>query len=294
MANITIVIVNYNGIRFQEECVKSLYDMKYKDFDILIVDSGSTDGSMKVIEERYPNIKIIKCHENIGVAKGNNIGIRYSIKNGSKYTLLSNNDIVVDSHIITELLKYADEDTITVPKIYYYEPSDVLWYAGGEMNWKRGVSIHYGDMKKDVGDYDEVRSCSYSPTCFMLIPNSVFENVGLVDENYFMYCDDTDLCVRVLEKGYTIKYVPTAFMWHKVSSSSGGVRSKTGIYYAIRNQLYFNKKYREKIRFLTAPRMHFRNWGKFLLFPFVNPFYKYIPRAYKDFWLGRMGRADDL
>lgn len=294
MSTVTIVIVNYNGLKFQNDCLKSLYNMNYKDFDIVIVDSASTDGSVELAERDYPNVHIIKCTENVGVAKGNNIGIRYSIEHKSKYTLLSNNDIIVDSCVLTELLKSADDKMVTVPKIYYYTPNDLLWYAGGEMNWKNPSGIHIGSGEKDKEEYNVCRDCTYSPTCFMLIPNSVFEKIGLIDEKYFMYYDDNDFCARLINAEYKIRYVPSAFLWHKISSSSGGARSKIGIYYSIRNQLYFTKKFKRYVKPFANLRIHMKNLARLLILSIKYPNYKYIIKAYKDYFLGKMGRADDL
>ena len=293
MAKVCIVIVNYNGAKFQNDCLRTLFKMENQDFEIVIVDSGSTDNSVKMAKDQFENITVLEQGDNVGVAKGNNIGIQYGISRGAEYTLLLNNDTEVDPKMLDELLKHADERTIVVPKIYYYDPSDVLWYGGGDFVFEKGTVNHVGCDEKDIGQCDEIRYVEYSPTCCMLIKNSVFKDVGLIDEKVFMYCDDTDFCVRLYDKGYKILYVPNSIVWHKVSSSSGGNKSKLGIYYMNRNQLYFMKKHKKHIKAKTYYTILFKNIAKGVLSPFrKNRNEKYILTAYKDFYLNRMGRRD--
>ena len=102
--SVGIVIVNYNGEAYQNECIKSLYQMKYSNFKIIVVDSGSTDNSLIILKEQFPEVIVLEQFDNVGVAKGNNIGINYSIKLGMNYTLLLNNDTEVDSLLLSKLV----------------------------------------------------------------------------------------------------------------------------------------------------------------------------------------------
>ena len=245
---IGIVIVNYNGANYQNDALRSIYASSYTNFEVIIVDSASKDDSVELARKEYPQIHFLLQSENVGVAKGNNIGIRYAMDVlDVEYVLLINNDIELDKNTLQRLMEKADETTITVPKIYYYEPHDMLWYAGGEMYWNRGESGHIGNFETDKGQYDEEKIVGYSPTCCMLLHRNVFEKIGYIDETVFMYFDDTDLCVRLNENGYKILYVPSAFMWHKVSSSGGGMDSKVYVYYNFRNKFYFMNKYERKL-----------------------------------------------
>lgn len=291
--SVGIVIVNYNGEAYQNECIKSLYQMKYSNFKIIVVDSGSTDNSLIILKEQFPEVIVLEQFDNVGVAKGNNIGINYSIKLGMKYTLLLNNDTEVDSLLLSKLVENATPRTVTVPKIYYYDPSDLLWYAGGELDWRKITGTHEGYRQKEIAyGSEKSRLVTYSPTCCMLIDNSIFLKTGLMDENYFMYYDDTDFCVRLNENGINILYISDAKIWHKVSSSTGGEGSRLLVYYSNRNCFYYTNKYRNKISnwaIIKKNSFLFIKWCCSLVYKKNN---RLIKNAYLDYKREKMGRCD--
>lgn len=292
---IGIVIVNYNGEKYQNDALRTIYDSTYQNFDVIIVDSASKDRSIELAKKEYPEVHYLLQEDNVGVAAGNNIGIKYAINNlDCEYVLLINNDIELDKNNLSELVKKADESTITVPKIYYNNPKDMIWFAGGEMYWNKGESGHIGNFETDHGQYDEERIIGYAPTCCMLIHRAVFEKIGYIDETVFMYFDDTDLCVRMNDAGFKIKYVPTALMWHKVSSSGGGMDSKVYVYYNFRNKFYFMEKYKDRLVFPAKLFTYTKLLAKFVLSPVYKKNDKFILKAWKDYKAGRMGRCDDL
>ncbi|MCI8662899.1 MAG: glycosyltransferase family 2 protein [Hungatella sp.] len=292
---IGVVIVNYNGAAYQNKALKTIYDSSYKNIDVIIVDSDSKDNSIELAQNAYPQAHYLLQNENVGVAKGYNIGARYAIdKLDAEYILLINNDIELDNKAIERLIKKADKSTITVPKIYYYEPHDMIWFAGGKMYWKKGESGHIGNFETDKGQYDEEHIIEYSPACCMLIHRDVFAKVGYIDETVFMYFDDTDLCVRMNDAGFKILYVPSAYLWHKVSSSGGGMDSKVYVYYNFRNKFYFMNKYKDRLQFPARIFTYTKLLAKFLLSPVYKKNDKYILKAWIDYRHGRMGRCDDL
>lgn len=289
---IGIVIVNYNGAQFQNDSIKSIKEQSYKNFIIIVVDSGSTDNSISLLNEEYDDIVILEQEENIGVAVGNNIGIKYALEHFCEYILLLNNDVELEPRMIEMLIAEADESTVVVPKIYYYDNPNTIWMAGGEMNWRKGETRHLGIDQLDDGNYDEKKLISYAPTCAMLVHRKVFEKTGFMDEKVFMYFDDTDFCVKVLDAGLQILYIPDAKMWHKVSSSSGGKASKVFVYYYYRNQQYFLNKYKEKCELGAVAYTRIKALVKFLLSSLRNKNDKYILVAYRDYKNNNMGRRD--
>lgn len=292
---IGIVIVNYNGEKYQNDALCTIYASSYQNFEVIVVDSASKDRSIEIAKKEYPQVHYLLQSENVGVAKGNNIGIRYAIEQlDAEYVLLLNNDIELDKNTLKKLYENADRLTIAVPKIYYFQPHDMLWFAGGEMYWNRGESGHIGNFEIDHGQYDKEKIIGYSPTCCMLIHRGVFEKIGYIDENVFMYFDDTDLCVRMNDAGYKIKYVPSAFMWHKVSSSGGGMDSKVYVYYNTRNKFYFMDKYKSRLVFPAKLYTYTKLLAKFMLSPVYKRNDKYILKAWKDYKAGKMGRCDDF
>lgn len=261
---VAIVLVNYNGEKFQNECLESIYKMEYKNFDVILIDNGSKDNSIQMVKDNFEDVIIIETGKNNGIARGNNIGIEYALNNNYEYILLLNNDTEVDKYMLGNMMEKADENTAVTCKMYYFEPKDVIWCAGGQINWKIGTTTHFGENEKDNGKFDKSKYVEYTPTCCLLIHNNIFKKVGMMDEKYFMYYDDTDFCTRLNKNGYKIWYEASAMLWHKVSSSSGGLESKISIYYGTRNRLYFiNKHCKNKIIpkiyfYLTRPMKYFK------------------------------------
>lgn len=246
---IGIVTVLYNSAPVLEEFFLSLEKQTFKNFKLYVVDNNSSDNSVEVCKTLMEKVsfhtELFEEKTNWGVAKGNNIGISKSLEDGCDYVLLSNNDIIFDKDTITTLYDAMDEEdaTIVVPKFYFYGMDKMLWCAGGYFNWKRGACMHYGDKEIDRGQYDERKNITYCPTCFMLIQSEVFARIGIMDEKYFVYCDDSDFCWRATIMGKEkMSYIPEAVIYHKESFSTGGVKSDFGIHFIRRNNVYFALK----------------------------------------------------
>ena len=290
MPKVGIVIVNYNGGAYQNECIRSLYEMDYRDFEIIVVDNASQDNSVEKLKNEFPKVHILEQNQNQGFAKGSNIGADFSIYSlKTEYTLLINSDTIVDKGLLRNLVEASKERYVSAPKIYYYKPDNVLWFAGGELDWKKGNARHIGIHEADNGQYDERKIISFVTGCCMLIPNRLIEQYGLFHEKYFMYCEDLDLCAKWQKSGVEIVYEPKARLWHKVSSSSGGDSSELSTYYMFRNQLYFMGRYKDRIDFMSKMYVFIRALIKLMISPFVNKNNKAIFCAYKDYLNGKMG-----
>lgn len=282
---ISIVLVNYNGGEFQLKCIESIKNQSYDNIEIIIVDNHSEDGSLELLEKRYKEIDIIRLKKNIGFSGANNIGIRKALNNNSQFVLLLNNDTVIDRCMVEELLKYADEDTVTAPKMYYFKRKSTINYAGGKVDWDNVESVNFGVRKLDTKQYSKVKQVEYVPFAGVLIPKKILKTVGRMDEKYFLYYEDTDYCVRIKEKGFRIIYVPDAKLWHCVNYST---RKSKGIqtYYMSRNQLYFAKKHYK----YTTLKTWLNLTGRFFKAFIEEEKYKYVIQGYRDFILGRMGK----
>ena len=243
---VSIVLVNYNGKKFIKNCIESIKEQTYNNISFVIVDNGSLDDSVEYLKTSYPAIPVIACKQNLGFAKGNNIGISYALEAGAEYILLLNVDTVIDKHLVEYLIKDADSQTVVIPKIYMDKRMMKIWYAGGEIDYINGRSFHYGN--KDNGDKKEV---SFACGCCALIHRNIFLKIGMFDERYYLYYEDTDFSARLKRNNIKIKYVEEAKMWHKIGGSGGQKGELVKSYYMIRNRLYFINKFQDDIQIKT-------------------------------------------
>ncbi len=243
---IGIVTVLYNSETVLKEFFTSLIEQSFQNFILYVIDNNSPDKSLdlsKKLAKSCPfKTVIIANDENTGVAKGNNIGIVKAMNDDCDMILLSNNDVTLEPNTIEVLLEgmITQKTNIVVPKIYFYG-TNKIWTAGGRFIKHRGCVMHTGSLETDYGQYENRRSIGYAPTCFMLIRKEVFPKVGLMDEKYFVYWDDTDFVYRAIKQNETLWYIPESLVHHNESTSTGKY-SKFKIYYMSRNLIYFSLK----------------------------------------------------
>ena len=251
---VVIVVLNWNGKHVTVECLESLVEVDYSNYEILLVDNGSTDGSQECFRARYPEITLLDNGVNLGFAEGNNVGIRWAIDRNADYILLLNNDTVVHEKFLAELVRVAERDSnigFVGPKIYYYDchgRRDVIAFAGGHINLWIGKALNIGEREKDRVQYDDIKEVDYVQGACLLVKREVVQRIGLLDSTLFAYWEETDWCVRGHRAGYKSVFVPKAKVWHKVAASSGGVRRR---YYLTRNLFWFMKKHAAGKQYLS-------------------------------------------
>ena len=216
---------------------------------LYIIDNSKTDSGSSLCRELADfhglETAIVFNDANVGVARGNNQGIERALRDGCTKVLLSNNDIEFrDPDLITNMVKFANDSNVeaVVPKIYYHSDPKRIWCAGGRFSLHAATTPHFGDGDIDCGQYDTARAIDYAPTCFMLLRADVFHEVGMMDERYFVYYDDTDFMWRMKTAGKQLHYWPKGHIWHKVSFSTGGGESLFSLYYGFRNRIIFIRK----------------------------------------------------
>ncbi len=249
LQKIAIILVNYNGKEYNEECIKSIFNSSYDNLEVIVVDNDSKDGSPELLREQFGNkINLIMTGKNLGFSGANNIGISKALENGCEYVVLLNNDTLIDKDLISNMIKASKEENNAVisPKIYYYDDKNIIWSAGADMKWKKGLTDQRGINQKDDGSYNKREEVEFGTGCCLLIPVEVIKKVGYLTDDYFLYYEDTDYCMRVRENGFKIVYEPTAVLYHKESASTGGNLSKLYIYYNTRNRLMFNERFNKK------------------------------------------------
>ena len=250
MANkkLGIVTVLYKSAPVLPDFYKSLQNQTYQDFILYVIDNNSPDDSLAVataLTERASfDCVVIAEKENWGVAKGNNIGITRALADGCDYVLLANKDteFTPDTlHTLIDSMERNNADMIT-PKIDIFG-KQLVWYGGGGFGFFC-VTYHRGEWKKDSKKYHKPGFVDYAPTCFMIIKKDVFEKVGMMDERYFVYYDDTDFIWRAVKGlGYKVYYESSALIQHKVGSSSKSASATFGLHYFHRNMAFFMNRY---------------------------------------------------
>jgi GT2 family glycosyltransferase len=242
-----IIIVNWNGLKDTLECLESLERLEYPNFEVVLVDNGSTDGSPTLIKAKYPNLFVIENRNNVGYGKANNLGIEYALRNGANYVWLLNNDAISDPRALSNMVQVAEEDPkigILGSKIYYASDPERIWFAGAGIDWAEGFSSHIGINETDKGQYDSLRGVERVAGCSMLVRREVCEQVGVFDENYFLFVEEIDWCVRARKQGFRCVLVPSSIVYHKGSASVSRIGNWSSVYnyYNTRNFLYLVRK----------------------------------------------------
>lgn len=251
-----IILVNYNGAKFNGECIKSIKESTYRNYEIIVVDNASNDNSVELLEAQFKNdITIIKSDINLGFSEGNNLGIKHALEKECEFILLLNNDTTIAKDMIEVMVEKSiiKNNAVISPKIYYYDNPNTIWSAGAKMEWKRGIPAQNGLNEDDNNVYDNEELVEIATGCCLLFNKYIIEKVGLLSNEYFLYYEDTDFTTKIVRSGFDIVYLPTAKMYHKVSASTGGVESSNYIYYNTRNRLIFNGKYNKSNRATYIP-----------------------------------------
>jgi GT2 family glycosyltransferase len=265
--SVACIIVNWNGWPDTLQCLKSLSQSDYSNFTSLLVDNGSVNDSVVRMRNAFPDLEIIQSPANLGFGAGNNLGIRRALERDPKYIWLLNNDTLVQPNTLSALVATAEADTSlgAVGSVLHYAdaPDKVQAWGGGRVNLWTGTSRHF---RSPVS----WQSLDFLTAASVLIPTRVLKQVGLFDERYFMYWEDTDLSFRIRGAGWKLGVAEKAVLLHKESSSSGS-KSPRFDYYITVNGLRFVRKF--------AP------------VPLVPAFMLTFPRALRRFLVGEWARG---
>ena len=238
---VSIVILNWNGKKDTIECLDSLKKITYKNYEVILVDNGSTDGSVECLKQLCSGIEFIENEKNLGCAEGNNVAVRRAVVRGTDYVLLLSNDTVVHPNFLTELVNVLKNDSsigIVGPTVYYYSVKDRIQSAGGRICWYRGQTPHF--TNKDDIKFSQTRDVDYIMGCALLARSELFKKIGYINKDYFAYWEETDWCARAKKAGYRIVHVPTAKIWHKGEATSKKI-SGFYEYHMTRNMFWFMK-----------------------------------------------------
>jgi len=238
-----IIILNWNGWRDTLACLAALEVLDYPNCQVVVVDNGSTDGSAEEIRKAKPQVTLIETGQNLGFAKANNIGIRYALDQGANYVWLLNNDTIVDPGALSAMVELAERDRrvgVVGSVLYYMEqPTKVQAWGGGRVSLLTGRSCHL----RAPGEPHYITGAS------MLLRREALEQVGLLDEGFFMYWEDVDLSFRLRQRGWMVAVTPGSRVLHKESASVKKRSSRQDILYNASAVRFF----RRYSRFPTLP-----------------------------------------
>ncbi len=237
---ITVVIPNFNGLHFLETCLSSLDNQNFKAFSIILVDNGSTDGSLEYVRKHYPAVEIIQNLRNLGFAKAVNQGIRMS---KTEYVALLNNDVEVDENWMGALYDAIKSD----PKVFSVSSRMVRFQErdrmddAGDLLTLFGWAFKRGDgeaVAKYAKPADVFSSCAGAA----IYRRKIFRKIGLFDERFFAYFEDVDIGYRARVKGYRNIYCPEAVVYHIASGTSGSKYNNFKVRHSSRNEVYLIHK----------------------------------------------------
>lgn len=238
-----IIILNYNGYEDTLECLQSLISLDYPNFDVIVCDNASPNGSEKYIREwiaktRFKHVHFIQTGKNLGFAGGNNVGIRYAMMHGAQYIWLLNNDTTVEPDALTAMVEQMQKEKsigICGSKLISYHDKTKIAGLGGWYNPVFGTSGHIMN-EKELSE-----NLSYIIGASMLFRREVFERVGLLQDDYFLYYEELDIAERI-KKYYKMTVALNSIVYHKEGASIGN-GSAFSEYYLIKNNLKFTWRF---------------------------------------------------
>lgn len=248
--SVFINILNWNGWEDTIECIESCQLLQYPNFQIVVIDNGSEDDSVAILRSRFPQIILIETGVNLGFAGGNNIGINYAIDHGADYIWLLNNDTIVTPRALSELIIVAEGSSqigMVGSKVMQYSNRELIDFVRGSVDLQVGMTKLIGRGEKDTGQYDLASESDFISGCSLLVKKTVIAEIGLMAEEYFLYYEETDWCLRARKKGYKLYIAPLSKIYHKVHSSTQKIPGAF-LYYITRNRLYFLEKFGENIK----------------------------------------------
>lgn len=237
---LVIVTVNYNSSENTIKLLESLGNQTNKDFEIIVVDNNSKDvEELMDYKISETNIIYIKNKHNLGFSGGNNVGIKKALENGADWVLMLNNDTRVESMFI-EHLKANLEGKEGILGLALDEGSRVVY--AGQIQWLKSTLFHLTTLTTPGVVRTKTVDKLYAIGGALAIHKKVFYKIGLLDENYFLYFEDADFCIRAKKAGVLVSFFPKIKIYHSVSASTKKLGSPMLLRYHHRNALYFNLK----------------------------------------------------
>ena len=239
------IILNSNRREDTLACLTSLEENTYKNNTVIVLDNHSTDGSVEAIRCSFPAVRMVELSENLGYAGNNNVGIQIAIEQKAEWVFVLNEDTIVAPDCLARLVQVGEGDPqigMVGPMVYHYDEPNVIQSAGGWRGryWETG---HFGKNERDQDQFTLPHAVDWLTGCSILVRRAVIEQVGMLDERFFIYCEETEWCLRVREAGWSLIHVPQAKLWHKGVTRDYRPNPSV-IYYMTRNHFLTLAKHR--------------------------------------------------
>lgn len=270
---VVIVILNWNGKEDTLACLESVFAIDYPNFQVVVVDNGSSDDSVPAIRQAFPQACLIETGKNLGYAGGNNVGIRYALEHEAEYVFILNNDTKVAKDVLTHLVAEAEKDPQAAalgPVICYMDRPEIIWTAGEVFDKEfTCVHLHQGESLSRLKQ-GETPYVDWITGAALFARASALQTIGLFDERCFLVYEESDWCFRARKQGLGCRIVPQAIVWHKVASSFGSESSPLRAYFSARNQLLFAERHLPKAAWLKLLRRSLKRFLPKFLAPKAN------------------------
>jgi GT2 family glycosyltransferase len=256
MPFVYVLVLNWNNAPATADFLESCAALTYPNFQVVVIDNGSEAGSLDSVIAHYPATQLIANESNLGFAAGMNVGIRYALQHGADFIFLANNDTLLASDMLDRLIEaaVAHEADLASPAITIAGLPERIWSMGG---WRSRITLEIVQRHRhiDVAKLREPFVVDYVSGCGMLMRACSLEKVGLFDERFFMYYEDSDFCLRARNQGCKLIVVPDARMQHRVALTIGGLDSPAERYHMALASVQFFRKH-----------VHGRRW--WIVFPY--------------------------
>jgi GT2 family glycosyltransferase len=224
---VVVLILSYNGKHLLYDSIVSYLKNDYENFEVVVIDNGSNDGTYEYVKENWENVKVLRSDVNLNYSGGFNFGLKFAFDGTyekTDYVLISNNDVLVDRHVISSLVQVAESDNnigFVSGKVYYYDKPTVIQTVGKLEDKIRWNGAHMGAYEHDTGKYDEISERIFVDDIFALVNRSVYIQLGGYNEKLKFQCEEWDWQARAKNAGFKIYYTPYAKIWHKESMTIG-------------------------------------------------------------------------
>ena len=241
--SVTVIVLNWNASHFLPDCLTALLDLNYPNFQIVVVDNNSSDDSVEMVRHSFPSVTLICSQINRGFSAGNNLALRDA---GTEFVVLVNPDVIVDADWLRQLIAPMQADKtigITGGKLYY-PGRTLIQHAGGYITFPQALPGHYGLREADTGQYETQKDVDYVIGASLALRREVIEQIGLMDEGFFLYYEECDYCLRASRTGFRVVYVPEATAVHLESVT---ITRENARYF----QIFHTSRWRYLLKHLT-------------------------------------------